>query len=154
MCCVQYQFCELGLLPSLDYSKLLHYGPSKKINKSTNLFDVCSLFNFVVDHLIKEFDWFSPDFIIVHEGYWHVWIQIIFIIRDFLWFQNIPFFQKKLLMIEINRSSNGVHLTLRGKISEIFGFENLDWIRLVFPAWNSFYSTRARWKPKNLATKM
>ena len=29
-------------------------------------------------------------------------------------------------MIEINRSSNGVHLTLRGKISEIFGFENLD----------------------------
>ena len=66
----------------------------RPIKKSTNLFDVCSLFNFVVDHLIKEFDWFSPDFIIVHEGYWHVWIQIIFIIRDFLWFQNIPFFQK------------------------------------------------------------
>ena len=31
-------------------------------------------------------------------------------------------------MIEINlsSSSNDVHLTLRGKISEIFGFENLD----------------------------
>ena len=140
---------SMNFKPFLD-SLLPGLGRSL-FKKSTNLFDVCRLFNFVVYHLIKEFDWFSPDFIIVYEGYWHVWIQIIFIIRDFLWFQNI-FFKK--YSTDINLSGDVVHLTLCGKISEIFRFENLDRIRLAFPGWNIFYSSRVRLKPKNLTTKM
>lgn len=50
---------------------------------TTYMFDIARMFYFVVDHLIKQFNRFPPDLIVMHERHVHIARQVVLFSLDF-----------------------------------------------------------------------